>query len=202
MGPRRVPAVRGRRPADARRGAAGTAAGDVHPAHRHAARACRGASTSCATRPRELAGYLRATRTGSSSRRSRRRSRRSPGRPTIGQRCPTPSRRFNRAAAPRYSTRSTQTAKLISGVEGRHAVILLTDGYDEHSTRELRRRACAAIQSTRRRGVRRRHRRRRRHFAEGRAISPADCRRHGRPCLLPVAARSSSGRSTSWSRPK
>jgi len=27
-----------------------------------------------------------------------------------------------------------QTAKLISGVEGRHAVILLTDGYDEHST--------------------------------------------------------------------
>jgi VWFA-related protein len=39
------------------------------------------------------------------------------------------------------------TAKVISGVEGRHAVILITDGYDEHSTESFDD-ALRAIQST------------------------------------------------------
>lgn len=41
----------------------------------------------------------------------------------------------------------TQTARMISGVEGRHAVILLTDGYDEHSTESFDD-ALRAIQGT------------------------------------------------------
>ena len=39
----------------------------------------------------------------------------------------------------------TQTAHLISGVAGRHAIILLTDGYDEHSTQSFDD-ALAAVQ--------------------------------------------------------
>ena len=41
----------------------------------------------------------------------------------------------------------SETAKVISGVEGRHAVILLTDGYDEHSTQSFDD-ALRAIQGT------------------------------------------------------
>ena len=38
-----------------------------------------------------------------------------------------------------------QVAELIGGVEGRHAVVLITDGYDEHSTQEFED-ALAAVQ--------------------------------------------------------
>ena len=41
----------------------------------------------------------------------------------------------------------TQVSKVISGVGGRHAVILLTDGYDEHSTESFEE-ALRAIQGT------------------------------------------------------
>jgi Ca-activated chloride channel family protein len=41
----------------------------------------------------------------------------------------------------------SDTAKLIGGIEGRHAIVLLTDGYDEHSKASLES-ALVAVQST------------------------------------------------------
>ena len=55
-----------------------------------------------------------------------RRSGRSPARPATVRRSPKRSPRSSRAAAPPLPTRWPSTAKLISGIEGRHAIVLLT----------------------------------------------------------------------------
>ena len=54
-----------------------------------------------------------------------------------------------RAAAPRSSTRSRTLPEMFAHVEGRHVVILLTDGYDENSSHQLRRRRCRRCRSCR-----------------------------------------------------
>ena len=40
-----------------------------------------------------------------------------------------------------------ETARMIAGIEGRHAIVLITDGYDEHSTHEFDE-ALSAVQKT------------------------------------------------------
>ena len=117
------------------------------PCSSTAARACRGAWTSSATRRRRSPATCRRndriivapfsktleTITG----------------PTDDRQTYLDAHRGDRAGRrhgdPRLARRRRR--KLISGVEGRHAIILLTDGYDEHSTREFDD-ALARVQSS------------------------------------------------------
>ena len=67
-------------------------------------------------------------------------------------------------------------------------MILISDGYDEHSTGVVRGRARCR-QGRRPHGLRRRHRRRRRHLAQGRARAAPAGHRDRRPGVLSAAAR-------------
>ena len=68
-------------------------------------------------------------------------------RPTIGPRWPMRSRRSSPRAARPFSTRWRTPPGRSPSLEGRHAIILLTDGYDEHSTQAFDD-ALAAVQRT------------------------------------------------------
>ena len=88
-----------------------------------------------------------------------------------------------------------------SGLEGRHAIVLLTDGYDEHSTRQRSRRRLRRVQQRSATVYVDRRRRRGRHLAEGRAVAEAAGSGDRRPGVLPVARRTNCRSCTSGSPP-
>ena len=163
-----------------------------------AARAWRGASTSSAT-PRRSSAVVPA-REGPDHRRAvlPNARRRSPARPTIARPWPTRSRRSSPGAARRSSTRWRTPPRLIASLEGRHAIILLTDGYDEHSTQAFDD-ALAAVQRTGAAvyvvgiggvaGI----------SLKGERFLRQAGQRHRRPGVLPDARDRAASRSTSWS---
>jgi hypothetical protein len=78
-------------------------------------------------------------RTGSSSRRSRRPSARRPGPPTTATRDGGDRgiRALRRHGDPRRALE--ESTRLAPASRARHAIVLITDGYDEHSTTDVRR---------------------------------------------------------------
>ena len=84
------------------------------------------------------------------------------------------------------------TSEMIRRREGRHVLVLLTDGYDEHSV-ATRDDAIHAVQTLGRDRLRDRRRRRRRHLAEGRGAAQELRRGDRRPGVLPVSRERAAG---------
>ena len=167
----RVLGLRGRRAADARPRAGRRRSARPSRCWSTAARACRGAWTSCSGRRRPLPATCAA---GPDDRRAvLQASARSPARPTTAP----PSSRASRRSRP-----SGGTAILDSLVAGARQILANAEGRRAHRAdhRWLRRAQRGAFerragrgQVRRRDGVRRRHRRRRRHLDQGRAAAAA-----------------------------
>ena len=71
---------------------------------------------------------------------------RSPGRPAIARRSPAQCRRSRRGEARRFPTASSRLPASSAGADGRHVIVLVTDGYDEDSQAKMED-ALAAVQS-------------------------------------------------------
>ncbi len=119
----------------------------------------------------------------SSSRRSPRRSAPSPD-PTTDRETVTTAIRVTRSGGGTAVLDTvTRLPELLNGATGRQAVILLTDGYDEHSTPHAR--GCGSRgQSRASHAVRRRHRRRGRNLDQGRTGAARPGGTIGRPGVL------------------
>ncbi len=97
------------------------------------ARACRDAWNSSAPPPNAWPRAC-AERTASSSRRSPRTSARSPGRPTIAQTVTQAISSMRAGGGTALLDSLLEATRLLQGSEGRRAIVLITDGYDENST--------------------------------------------------------------------
>ena len=100
-----------------------------------------------------------------------------------------------RQSRPKEARRSATASRSLTprrNAEGRHVIVLVTDGYDEDSKAKMEDALVACNRRTPRyTGW---HRWRRRHLAEGRTRAQENRPRHRRARFLPVAGRRAAGR--------